>query len=191
MYKVREKRQSFLQSSEGKEDQASLFKKLEIRVLIREATRKDYLRVAELINRTNQFNLCGSRATVADLSAWASSGKRIIIADASDKFGPMGTICAVVLEASPGRVSIPVFVLSCRVFGYGIEVAVLNHAKGLAMELGESDLIVGAYKETAYNQPCRTFYPGNGFTWDGIAWTYRGRANARNPEWLSISSGAP
>ena len=38
----------------------------------------------------------------------------------------MGTVCVAVTRDTADRVEIPIFVLSCRVFGYGVETALLN-----------------------------------------------------------------
>jgi predicted enzyme involved in methoxymalonyl-ACP biosynthesis len=54
------------------------------------------------------------------------------------------------------------FVLSCRVFGYGIERAVLNALRRWASAAGAQRL-QGRYVSNAYNQPCARFLPENGF----------------------------
>jgi FkbH-like protein len=193
-YKQREQRQSFLESdASNREDQAKLFEKLGIAITIRPAKPADFKRVAELINRTNQFNLCGSRTSVREVTAWHASGTReILVVDAADKFGQMGTVCIMVVETSGQRITIPVWVLSCRVFGYGIETALLNHVKRMARQRGGGE-IVGLYLETAHNAPCRKAYPEAGFTWNGSAWVYAATAvrESNDPSWLTIRHEAP
>ena len=133
-YRQREQRESFLTGSVATaEDPGLAFSRLEIQVEIREAKAAELKRAAELINRTNQFNLAGSRTSLKELRDWqAVPGRRIIVVDARDKFGPMGLICVLLLDLNGPTVSIQAFVLSCRVFGYGIEDAVLNAVKRLA-----------------------------------------------------------
>ena len=133
-YRQRQEREGFLAATTAdEEDQTAVFAKLEIRIEIRAADDSELARVAELVNRTNQFNLAGSRTSHKEIREWhRTPGKRLIVVDASDKFGPMGLICAALVDCSGPEIAIPVFVLSCRVFGYGIEHAVLTAIKRLA-----------------------------------------------------------
>ena len=80
------------------------------------------------------------------------------------------------------------FVLSCRVFGYGIEDALLNAVKRLARAGagGVPMTIEGAYKETPHNEPCRAVYPHNGFTYDGRAWVLAEVDSPPDPSWLTV-----
>ena len=187
-YREREARETFL-ADQTVEDQGALFANLGIRVTIREAVPADHQRVTELINRTNQFNLAGSRTSFDEVSQWhVDPDHTVLIAEASDKFGKMGLICAAVLRRNGGAFHIPVFVLSCRVFGYGIETTVLNVVKRLArIEAGDRlPVILGSYSETSHNAPCRSMYPDHGFTWDGSCWAYQSDETLLNPTWLTI-----
>jgi predicted enzyme involved in methoxymalonyl-ACP biosynthesis len=79
-------------------------------------------------------------------------------------------------------------VLSCRVFGYGIEDAVLGAVKRLACHppRREPVSIRGSYRETALNEPCRAMYPRNGFSWDGQSWVIQHVESHEDPTWLTI-----
>ena len=162
-YRQREQRESLLaEGAAVAEDPGLAFSKLEIRVEIREARAAELKRVAELINRTNQFNLAGSRTSLKELRDWQDSpGCRVVVADARDKFGPMGLIAALQVDLTGPAATIPAFVLSCRVFGYGIEDALLNAVKRLARagDGRRADDHRRRYKETPHNEPCRTMYP--------------------------------
>jgi FkbH-like protein len=190
-YRQREQRESFLSKSEVvTEDPNLAFSKLEIRIEIREAKAAELKRVAELINRTNQFNLAGSRTTLKELRDWhATPGHRIIVVDARDKFGSMGVVCALLLDLGGLEAAIPVYVLSCRVFGYGIEDAVLNAVKRLARASnGHAPMpIRGAFKETPHNEPCRDMYPRNGFVRDGESWVRAEPDSPQDPAWLTVA----
>ena len=106
----------------------------------------------------------------------------------ADKFGEMGTVAIfIVLEEDiqdEQALRIPVFVLSCRVFGYGIETAILNFVKRMA---GPRH-VLGNFKETASNGPCRETYSQHGFTWDESIWRYIGTHEPIDPEWLTIQA---
>jgi FkbH-like protein len=187
-YREREAREGFI-AALAEEDPSALFANLGIRVTLREAARADLQRVTELINRTNQFNLAGSRTTFGEVGRWhGDPDYRILVVEASDKFGPMGLISVAILQRDGESLRILAFVLSCRVFGYGIEKAVINLAKRLALsEGGDGPLtILGAYKETSHNAPCRTAYPDNGFTWDDSCWSFKGYEIEPDATWLTI-----
>jgi FkbH-like protein len=186
-YHERRARESFV-SEIGEEDQAALFKSLEICVTLRETERADLQRVTELINRTNQFNLAGSRTTFGEVARWHEDRNyHLLIAEAADKFGKMGLISVAIVAEKSAVLDVPMFVLSCRVFGYGIETVMLNAIKRLAIQADGSRLpIRGAYQETPHNAPCKSMYPDHGFTWDGDAWIYEASEISAEPEWLTI-----
>ncbi len=187
-YKQRAERQQFLEDPVAAEkEQRELFQRLEFRVGIRTPERKELKRVAELINRTNQFNMCGSRTSLAEVTAWYEGNTHeILVVDARDKFGSMGTVCVAVTAESADRIEIPIFVLSCRVFGYGVETALLNHVKRSAGYPGHGKQIVGRYVETAFNEPCRKTYAQHGFAQEGEDWVYSGGGSIEDPDWMAI-----
>jgi FkbH-like protein len=171
------------------EDEQALLASLELRVEIREAGAADLKRVAELINRTNQFNLQASRTTFAEVKAWHEDpATTILVGSAADRFGSNGTVCIAVARRSARGVEIPVFVLSCRVFGYGIERAVMNHIKRAVRRNGEP--IVSRLVVTPHNAPCHDFLPENGFTRDGDTFVFNGTDGAADPPWLAIEAVA-
>jgi FkbH-like protein len=187
MYHERRERQAHLDRLAEKEDDQQLLASLGLRLEIRPATQKEMVRAAELINRTNQFNTCGSRVTNQQVAGWIDSARhQVLIAEAADKFGTMGIISVMVVEQLPDALQIPVWVLSCRVFGFGIENAMLNQVRRSAQRLG-IETIRGLFVETPNNQPCRETYPSNGFTWDGSAWELRGVEAVAEPAWLAVT----
>ena len=189
-YREREQRENFMSGTlAAEENPTALFAKLEIRVDIRSARYSELKRVTELINRTNQFNQAGSRMTLKEVREWYEHPeRRIIIVEASDKFGAMGLICVALLDLAGSEIQITVFVLSCRVFGYGIEDVVLNAIKRLALLVpgGAPKSIRGSYRETSHNAPGRSMYPRNGFTRDGDSWICTPNDAPKDPTWLTV-----
>jgi FkbH-like protein len=191
-YHERVAREQFLgnlsQASETLEDETAALAALELSVKIDEASRPGLKRAAELINRTNQFNLCGSRTTVRELEDGMGATHWIITAEAADKFGSMGVVGVMRADLKHDAIEIPIFVLSCRAFGFGIEYALLNSVKRLApVESG----IVGHYKETQSNQPCRKLYPASGLRWNGTSWVGKIAELPPDPAWLRIENKIP
>lgn len=172
-------------SSDHDESEAEALSKLNLQLSIRFADRKELKRVSELINRTNQFNTCGSRTTLQEVNRWYDSDRHAIwVAEARDKFGSMGTILVAVVEETSRGVEILAFVLSCRVFGFGMENALLNRVK----QWRPGRPIYGHFRETPHNQPCRQVYPDNGFTWNGDCWIFDGGPVILDPAWLTVDS---
>ena len=110
-----------------------------------------------------------------------------MIASAEDKFGSMGIVGVAVVKKRPEGFEIPVFVLSCRVFGFGIEYALLN---ALA-ELAPSDCrLVALYRETPQNEPCRLFYAKAGLQRQGADWVGTIADLVPTPSWLVVDRSA-
>ncbi len=192
-YKQREQRQSFLEDPEtAAAEQRELFRRMQLTVTIRLAQAKELKRVAELINRTNQFNMCGTRTTLRETTEWHESPRHsIFVVEAGDRFGSMGVVSVAVVAETEKGFEIPVFVLSCRVFGYGVERALVNHVLRMAAEAGGGAglrSVVGLFTETPYNEPCRRAYPDAGFVWEENVWVHRGGEAVEDPDWLRIEA---
>ena len=187
MYLERQARQSHLDEAAEEEDQQKLLASLGIRIELFPAKTKDLVRAAELINRTNQFNTCGSRVSNQQVVAWSESVSHfVLVAEAADKFGAMGIISVIIVEQVEDALLIPVWVLSCRVFGFGIESAMLRYVAELGQRLGVG-VVRGLIVETPNNQPCRGVYKTNGFVAGESGWQSSG-VLPEVPAWLTVSS---
>ncbi|WP_159086951.1 HAD-IIIC family phosphatase [Loktanella sp. Alg231-35] len=190
MYLDRAKRQEF-EAETNADDAVSkrdLFSQLGLEVTIEEAAPKELNRAAELINRTNQFNMTAARTTFKEVTQWSESpDHRVYVARSRDKFGDMGVVSVLIADLSGETMQIPAFVLSCRVFGYDIEVALLNHLKREATTHGLVG-ISGQHVPTMVNAPCRDTYSNNSFVEDQGGWVWTaGSENPVDPEWLKIT----
>lgn len=104
-------------------------------------------RAAQLTQRCNRFNMCGTRHTVESLAqqtGWVYHLK--------DKYGNLGMVSVVILNGN----EITTWVLSCRAFGRQVEQLILNHLKANVPHL------CGTYIPTERNQSCATLYAENG-----------------------------
>jgi FkbH-like protein len=162
-------------------------KKLGLVITVRSAEKSDLKRIAELINRTNQWNLVGARTSFDQMRRWhASDHAHVLIASVADRFGDMGTVCAAIVTTDSASAEIPVFVLSCRVFGYGVETAVLGEIVRRC-ELAGKKAIVGRYRATNQNQACHNMYLDHGFERLGddiFQWT--GSKTIRSVPWADV-----
>ncbi len=119
-------------------------------------------RVAELFQRTSQFNATGIKYAAAELEALLADPKaRIFTAEVTDRFGDHGLVGAAVIRGG----EITGLVLSCRVLGMGVEHEFLRHVIA-ATDMALSARII----ETARNLPVRNIYRDHGFVLDGDVW---------------------
>jgi FkbH-like protein len=162
-------------------------KRLELVITIRSAKKSDLKRVVELINRTNQWNLTGSRTSFEQMRAWQESEHaHVLIASAADKFGDMGTVCVAVVTKDTNRADIPIFVLSCRVFGYGVETAMLSEISRLCDIGGLRSTLVGHYQANNQNAPCEAMYSDHGFTKAGELFEWSGIPSLPEIAWAEV-----
>ena len=190
MYKQREERKAFVKEDVAtEEERTAMFASLGLKLTILEARSQDLKRTAELINRTNQFNLEGSRVTLKEVTDWSQSPDHlIVVGQTSDRFGDMGTTCVAAVHFDGAEMRLLPFVLSCRVFGYGIERGVMNHLRRIARERG-IQRIVGRYVKTPHNAPCQNFLAENGFVEEGGAWRAEvEQPDIANPHWLEVAT---
>ncbi len=188
LYHERKQRESFLHIEAATFDQDAAFSALELEVEFRAASKNELARVAELVNRTSQFNTCGSRTTLEQITTQSRSSEHLVlVAKARDKFGDMGIVSVMIGNLSDDAVVVGAWVLSCRVFGFGIERAMLNHLRRLGLRLNRAS-IHGQVVETPYNQPCRNVYAENGFELNAGVWVSGTEECLFDPPWLEVSA---
>jgi FkbH-like protein len=138
-------------------------------------------RVAQLSQRSNQFNLRTVRYTDADIARIGASSRHVALSfGLEDRLGDHGLICAVILEKQSDAAFIDTWFMSCRVLKRTMENFVLNTVVEGAREAGCTKL-VGEYLPTQKNQMVRDHYRDLGFALAGARWeldlaTYRPRA---------------
>ena len=188
MYKEREQRKELLADDTDDEDPSQMFSKLELKAKIREAGQGDLKRVTELINRTNQWNLCGSRTTFSEIQKWSQSPKfKIHTVSVSDRFGDMGMICSAVVEQTDEALDVKVYVLSCRVFGYGVETLLLKQIEEDSKKIFGEVKVRGYFKPTPQNKPATNMYRDFGFVPKDDHWFLDSDAYSQSaPTWMEL-----
>jgi len=149
----------------GQLDKAEFQRSLGLRVHLFAAQGQDLGRIAQLINKTNQFNLSTLRRTVDEVRTLAASSKhRVYGLHVADKFGEYGLTGVVVVERVPEkrRWLIDTLLLSCRVLGRGVETVLLAALAQEATEDGAEEFFA-AFIPTAKNAPAAAFLPDHGF----------------------------
>jgi FkbH-like protein len=121
-------------------------------------------RIAQLTNKSNQFNLTTLRCTEEDIRAMQKSPDYICLCGRlTDKFGDNGLVTVVVAEKIGNELHIRLWLMSCRVLKRGLEDAMMNVLLEEARKQGV-DKIIGHYYPTAKNGMVKDFYGQMGFS---------------------------
>ncbi|EOA59132.1 hypothetical protein HMPREF1214_01633 [Bacteroides sp. HPS0048] len=122
------------------------------------------LRVAQLSQRSNQFNLRTVRYTEDQITAIDQSDKYATFSfTLEDKFGDNGLIAVIIMEKKDAEtLFIDTWFMSCRVLKRGMENFTLNILVDYAFQNGFKK-IIGEYLPTAKNKMVKELYPSLGF----------------------------
>ncbi|MDB6124235.1 MAG: hypothetical protein JWQ71_3228 [Pedosphaera sp.] len=152
-----------VQSRSG--DLQAYLRSLELKVEVRRAHESDLSRVAQLTQKTNQFNLSLKRRTEQEIRELASSYS-IWVISAKDRFGDYGLVGTCILsQASDNSVVLDTFLLSCRVLGRGVEDAFL-HGIFQTAQVSEPLRMLAPFVVGSRNQPMQNFLVRHSFTSD-------------------------
>ena len=135
---------------------------LGLRVHIGESARRQFARVAQLTQRTNQMNFTAVRRTEGEVRMLVESGAlECLVAEASDRFGDYGLVGAILFRRSRGELTVDTFVLSCRALGKGIEHRMIARLGEIATvsELGHVEV---PFRPSAKNHAALEFLSGIG-----------------------------
>jgi FkbH-like protein len=103
------------------------FANLKMELNIQQATAFNIPRIAQMTQKTNQFNLTTKRYTETEIYEFLADKNLVWCLNVKDKFGDNGltATCIVILNASGKEATIDSYLLSCRILGRGIENAFL------------------------------------------------------------------
>ena len=118
-------------------------------------------RIAQLINKSNQFNLTTRRYTEAQVAALEADPAKVTIqVRLTDRFGDNGMISVVIVDA--GTWKIDTWLMSCRVLGRRMEEVVLDQVVRAA-RAGGATALTGRYIPSVKNKMVADHYPRLGF----------------------------
>ncbi|MEW9533754.1 HAD-IIIC family phosphatase [Microbispora sp. NPDC049125] len=136
---------------------------LGVRVAVTRPGPADIARVAQLTQRTNQFNLTTERLDPAAVARRAADPDGLVLAVRSaDRFGEDGLVGALFARWEGAALVVDNMVLSCRVLGRGIESAVLHELVAHARD-GGARAVRGRFRPSPRNGKVRDLYPDHGF----------------------------
>lgn len=144
---------------------AEFVARLELKVEIDALEPARLERVAQLTQRTNQFNFSTRRRTEAQLRELQQrDGMEILTVSVQDRFGEYGLVGVLIFKAEAGRLDVDSFLLSCRVLGRGVEHQMLAHLGGIAAARGLSQVEI-YFEPTPKNKPAGEFLEKVGEAW--------------------------
>jgi FkbH-like protein len=114
-------------------------------------------RIAQLTQKTNQFNLTTRRYTDADINSLIDKGFSIYAMAYEDRFGKEGIIGVAITIIKNNELIVDSFLLSCRVIGKNVEYALLNYIINDVKNRKISKMII-TYIRTPKNSTAFTFY---------------------------------
>jgi FkbH-like protein len=122
------------------------------------------VRIAQLINKSNQFNLTTRRYSESDVEAIENDpGKFCLQVRLADRFGDNGMISVIIFDVGADEWSCDTWLMSCRVLGRRIEELVLSIVAEAARNAGAKSL-KGTYIPTKKNAMVAEHFAKLGFT---------------------------
>jgi len=193
MYAAQKERAGAEQSFQSKED---FFRYLEQEAELEPVSDLTLARVAQLTQKTNQFNLTTRRYTEPQIAEMAKRPEwHILSIKVRDRFGDHGLVGVAIAHDEGEQCEVDTFLLSCRVIGRTVETALLAHLAESAALRGRKRL-VGWFLPTKKNAPAHDFYRQHGFeqkeTRDtGTLWTLGLNGSTLHcPEWIKLKVAA-
>lgn len=161
MYKENARRAE-LQSSFA--DYTDYLLSLEMKGIIKRFEPIYMARIAQLTNKSNQFNLTTKRYTQAQIESIADDDEYITLyGKLMDRFGDNGVVSVVIGHKCGEECQIDLWIMSCRVLKRDMEFAMMDTLVARCKEAGISR-IHGYYYPTAKNAMVKEFYALQGFT---------------------------
>jgi FkbH-like protein len=172
----------------------SFVSSLALRAEVGSARASDVARVAQLTQRTNQFNLTTRRYRESDVEALlASPDALVFVMRAADRYGDYGLVGVGIVKREGESLRVDSLLMSCRALGRGLEQALLAEVLAEARRrFGELPL-TAEYLPTAKNGLVERFYADAGFQAtregdDGTRYQATERAlAARAPHYVAVT----
>jgi FkbH-like protein len=120
-------------------------------------------RVAQLSQKTNQFNVLTNRYTIDEVNGFAHDGGRVLLTvHSGDRFGDQGLVAFVQAVVAGDKATIVDWVMSCRTMNRRLEFAVEER---LELELSRRGIshVLASWRRTLKNAPVENLFDAFGF----------------------------
>ncbi len=175
MYQANAERAMQQQSFSNYED---YLHSLDMKAVIRPFESFYMARIAQLTNKSNQFNLTTKRYTQTDIEEVACSADYLTLyGKLEDKFGDNGVVSVLIGRRQENVLHIDLWLMSCRVLKRDMEYAMMDQLVA-GCKLQKIGKIKGYYLKTAKNAMVKNFYELQGFVKEdedsegNSVWTY-------------------
>lgn len=138
---------------------------LSLSITVHQVKADEMLRVAQLTQKTNQFNLTTRRYSEAQIAGYINDPAWAVISlSVKDKFGDSGLTGVLIASHDGESVIIDNLLMSCRVLGRNIETAFVLRALDLIERAWRVKIWKAEYIKTQKNQQVAGFWDKFGFT---------------------------
>ena len=158
-YKTNVKRKVFSEKFKNIDD---YLLSLEMELHVFDCNALNIIRIAQMTQKTNQFNLTTKRYSEIDLANINADNGMINCLSVKDRFGDNGITVASIILVDNHIAVIDSFLLSCRILGRGIEKAYLLSLLNKLFLRGVTK-VEAKYIPSDKNKQTVEFYEGHGF----------------------------
>lgn len=146
------------------QDMKGFLKSLELKIDIFALEQQHLSRAAQMLSKTNQFNLTTLRHSESELQQFFNDDSHwLFLANVKDRFSDQGITGLVILKVHVEQLWVDSFLLSCRVLGRKVEEALWNAILGLSEHLSIKK-IIAKYSKTDKNIQVEKFYDRMGMS---------------------------
>ncbi len=138
------------------------YRSLEQELEVRRVTPMTLARIAQLTQKTNQFNTTTKRYSEQQIQAMEQNAHRVYSLRVKDRYADNGLVGVAILAEKGEVCEIDTLLLSCRVIGRTVETAFLSKLAEEARTAGATRL-EGWFLPTKKNAPAKDFYAQHGF----------------------------
>jgi FkbH-like protein len=144
-----------------------------------------FQRTFELLNKTNQFNTTGVRWSAEACANFFSPNNLFYSLAAKDVYNDYGVVGVCATEGSHIRQ----YVMSCRVFGLDVELAMIGEVTRRLLDRYNQE-VTAAIVETKSNTMCRDLYKNCGFHFQNNCWITTSAAALPKPDYIRLDVSA-
>jgi FkbH-like protein len=164
------------------------YRSLDQELEVRRVTPMTLARVAQLTQKTNQFNTTTKRYNEQQIQTMEENAHRVYSLRVKDRYADNGLVGVAILAEKGDVCEIDTLLLSCRVIGRTVETAFLSKLAEEARAAGATRLH-GWFLPTRKNAPAKDFYARHGFdavgaTAEGTCWSFDLSKPAACPDWI-------
>jgi FkbH-like protein len=151
-------------ASVGFADVESYLRSLHLKADVRRATPETLPRIAQLIGKTNQFNLTTRRYSDAEVNTFADDADCAVFSlSASDRFGDLGLVGVLIAKRRGSEAAVDSLLLSCRALGRRLELVFVDRALTMLDAAWRPAVWTAEYIATGRNAQVEHFWDALGF----------------------------